>query len=681
MAFIAQPTTDYKLWDYISGNTRMSIATDRYYYLQDLDEQQKIKIALMDRETKKWTKWGGFPGPLLSNQHNGVAVDVHRSMMDNEIVIESDYPEYIDNFEATKIVGKILEGKGFIPHYYYSGNKSIHCLPAKTKVFIKTRLGIRKVPIDEIDRLMKAGQSVQVKSPNGFVNVISSQIRDQKPEEKLVRIYTRNGKRLDMSQDHLQLINRKNSIIVVQAKDIIPTDRIPYTLDGFDGTGGNFKLGRFLGWFLAEGSVRDGTFQFTIHKDEEPICSFIRKLAEEYGSRVMIRREDNCIRIIFVCKTLEAFVNDFSIGKVAKSKGIKSRAYGMSKEFRKGILDGWFEGDGDHKTKNNGVTVSIGLSKSIEYLCTSLGIRVSRHSYIGKGGYSDKNMRFYRLRKISNRNGLSTICTKPNFPCAFDTIKFINKNHKKKTKLVDIEVDSDNNLFCLANGVITHNCHIFLDWACMSGIELWKNVKTFKRDFIIWLRTKMISCWDTNIRNFDKDLIKASHLIRCELSKNKKGFKTFLGYTHKDLSFVPYVCNEDNRIYPRIGKIKLSNPHCINELLDEFFDQKEKAKPTKVSQFNPDDCPTEIRGSVGRLLSDDFKKVGDGMGRAMFIILSELRRVVGDDKARAMINDWNVRMGNPIEQREIDYRFTKKSYTLSNEYINNFLEEIGMKKV
>jgi hypothetical protein len=217
--------------------------------------------------------------------------------------------------------------------------------------------------------------------------------------------------------------------------------------------------------------------------------------------------------------------------------------------------------------------------------------------------------------------------------------------------------------------------HVFLDWDCMFGAD-----EKLKKEFIIWLRAKMISCWDTNVRKFDKDLIKATHLIRCELSKNKKGYKTFLGYSHNDLSFIPYVCNEENRIYPRLGKIRLSNPHSMNELLDEFFEDKKRTKPTQISYFNPNDCPGDIREAVRRLMSNDFKEVGDGLGRAMFIILNELRRVVGDEKARVMVNDWNVRMGSKIPQKEIDYRFTKKAYTLSNQYIKEFMEEIGMKK-
>ncbi len=351
MVFIAFPENNYKLWDYILGNPKMSIATERYYYLRDLNyEYNKIKISMMDRDNNHWTKWEKFPAQLLSCKHNGVAVDVHRSMLNNEIVIESDYPDYIDNYKAAKMIGRILEGKGFTPLYYYSGNKSIHI-------------------------------------------------------------------------------------------------------------------------------------------------------------------------------------------------------------------------------------------------------------------------------------------------------------------------------------------HVFFDWACMSGIELYKNADEFKREFIIWLRTKMIRCWDTNIKEFDKDLIKSSHLIRCELSKNKKGYKTFLGYNHKDLSFIPYICNEDNRIYPRLGKIILSNPNCINELLDEFFIDKGKNKSTNIAPFNPDDCPNEIRVSVGRLLRDDFKELGDYKKRAFFIILSELRRVMGDNDARVMISDWNVRMGCPITESGIDYRLTKKPYILSDRYINSFIEEIEMIKV
>ena len=196
----------------------------------------------------------------------------------------------------------------------------------------------------------------------------------------------------------------------------------------------------------------------------------------------------------------------------------------------------------------------------------------------------------------------------------------------------------------------------------------------------------MISCWDTNIKKFDRDLIRGTHLIRCELSKNKVGYKTFLGYTHKDMSFVPYVCNEKNRIYPKLGKIKLSAPPKIQELIEEFIeDIKIKTKKDKAMRRNQTlnnwgvaDSPGELRGCVKVILSQDFKKVNDGFKRGMFILLNELRSVLGDSQARIVINDWNARMDFPIKEEDIEYRMKRKIYTLSCNYIHNLLNEAGI---
>lgn len=389
MPFVAEENKNWELWDYILGNEYikselydgiyhngaygLSIATSRYYYLQELERMNNgLKISCRDPDTNFWTKWVPFPGLLSQHGYNNsgitAAVDVHRNVLTNEIVIESDYKTYEENYDASKIIGAILEHKGFIPHYYYSGNKSIHI--------------------------------------------------------------------------HV-----------------------------------------FLDW-----NVLDAVFW------------------DDFN---------NCAR------------------------------------------------------------------------------------------------------------EMSTL----------------------------IEMD----------------------------------IGRFKTRFIEWLRKKMISCWDIKAREFDPDLIKATHLIRAELSKNKRGFKTFLGYTHKDLSFVPYICNEKNRIYPRLAEVRLSQPYCIKELIEEFnLDLENKSKIKKIQKKNWSLAkwikPSEnkLRECVKSILSDDFVKVNDGLSRGMFILTNELRRVFGDEVARTMINDWNNRMGGKIKQSEIDYRFKLKNYTLTCERIHNFLKEVGM---
>lgn len=363
MSFIAEECTE--LWDYIHGDEfispdefngcynqgkyGLSISTNRFYFLEEMQKKYgKLKVACLDPSNDFWTKWEAFPGLLIYNGGINAAIDVHRSLFPNEIVIESDYPTYEENYDASKIIGAILEHKGFIPHYYYSGNKSIHI-------------------------------------------------------------------------------------------------------------------------------------------------------------------------------------------------------------------------------------------------------------------------------------------------------------------------------------------HVFLDWVTFFQIEN-------KKEFIEWLRTKMISCWGIGAREFDTDLIKASHLIRAELSKNKKGFKTFLGYTRKDIGPVPILCNEENRIYPRLAEVRLSSPECTPDIIEEFKEFNEskarikniQRKNRPLRRFDSKSGRKDIRNCVKAILSDDFKKANDGFKRGMFILVNEVRNVFMDTQAKVIVDDWNLRMGNPVKQADIDYRFKTKAYTLTCDYIHKFLKELGI---
>jgi len=367
MAFLATPEKDYSTWDFITGDVYkgMSIALSRYEYLYDLNSKHELKLAFKDPDSDKWTKWKEFPGLLWQGNFLTAAIDVHRSVLSNEIVIESDYPNYEENYEAAKLVGRIIEEKGFRPLYYFSGNKSIHI--------------------------------------------------------------------------HV-----------------------------------------FFDW--------------------------------------------NCL------KDLDA------------------------------VLD--------------------------------------------------------------------------------DQLRVIFKNSKLM----------------------------------------------FQKKFMEWLREKMISCWDTNAKKFDKDLVRATHLIRCELSKNKQGYKTFLGYNYKDLSFVPYICNESNRIYPKLGEIMLSQPEKISELIQEFIESMEnqRKRQKRIVNHGSLDAWTQgpqqktLRNCVKSIMDEEFKKVGDGYKRSMFILLNELKSVFGEAQAMIIMNDWNAKMGFPVKEEDIKYRLKQKSYTLSCSYIHNFLKELGI---
>src|SRR3990167_2890493 len=125
----AQPQIENISWDYLQR-----FATERYYWLKKLNEisGNTLQLAIRDPETNIWSKWKGWYSGSKWNDRTFTteqlfnAYDIHRSMLPNEIVIESDYKTYEENAEASRFIGVLLEEKGWKSHYYYSGSKSVH---------------------------------------------------------------------------------------------------------------------------------------------------------------------------------------------------------------------------------------------------------------------------------------------------------------------------------------------------------------------------------------------------------------------------------------------------------------------------------------------------------------------------------------------------------------------------
>lgn len=241
--------------------------------------------------------------------------------------------------------------------------------------------------------------------------------------------------------------------------------------------------------------------------------------------------------------------------------------------------------------------------------------------------------------------------------------------------------------------------HVYIDLKCLLELDkflqqklldMFKTRGAFMRPFMEYLRRLMIECWGVKIREFDIQLVKATHLIRAELSKNKRGYKTFIGYTYKDLSFVPPICNETTKILPELGTMVLSRPHSPQELIEEFLSSRDKyaikmrldRKQRNLAAWLDPAAVNELRPCVKFMLSDQFKTAGDGYQRAMFILANELKQKVGEADALAQLHTWNEMCGSPIRTQELEYRVLRgKEYTMTCSTIHAFLDSIGFKEV
>lgn len=239
--------------------------------------------------------------------------------------------------------------------------------------------------------------------------------------------------------------------------------------------------------------------------------------------------------------------------------------------------------------------------------------------------------------------------------------------------------------------------HVYFDFTSLLSMDLFlqkKIIHKFKyrtmfiKKFMGWLRNHMINSFSMKLYNYDEQLAKGTHLIRSEMSRNKIGYKTFMGYTYKDMSFIPYICNEKNRIYPKIGDIHLSRPKDITGLIEEFLfsldknHRKNKVKQKEKSLMNylsPKQKKESMSKYVEFILSDKFKQVNDGFQRAMFILANELKINHDIGVAKVILKDWNKRMGYPIKEEDIEYRISQsKEYILSEKYIKEFLNSINI---
>jgi len=218
----------------------------------------------------------------------------------------------------------------------------------------------------------------------------------------------------------------------------------------------------------------------------------------------------------------------------------------------------------------------------------------------------------------------------------------------------------------------------------------------FVKDFIKWLRIKVSKLWDLKKpleKETDEQVSSATtHMIRAELSRNKIGYKTFLGYSYKDLSSIPCVCNPESGLYPTCGEIIMSNIKEPQELIEEFLRESEyHRKKSRVQQksrslmefFNPTDIdPHAIKPCIEFILSPEFRiSAVDGFRRASYILANDLVPKFGKETALARILEWNNSCGAPLRVNELEYQCSRdKFYTLTCDYVHKFLESLGFRE-
>ena len=286
---------------------------------------------------------------------------------------------------------------------------------------------------------------------------------------KIIKVELRNGEIVKMTPDHPAMIIENGKLKQVLAKNLKVGDFIPIAKNAYEGGLGDFELGRWLGLYVSEGGIDKNEVYFSFNKNEKELQEFVKKVAEErFAFPVRVTKDPrwDTIQVWVKSKSAVEWVRKFCSGEKAPRKRLLASLYGMSKDFRLGVLVGIYQGDGyerdvefhttNRKLRNDTAdlarSVGINYTKRInpnntkgEKVYTSYVLRLCRDSLKGL-------LPYFKNIKISN----SSIFR--NFGDFYGIkIKSITVQNYHAS-VYDFGVDSKEHLFQLSNGVITHNC-------------------------------------------------------------------------------------------------------------------------------------------------------------------------------------------------------------------------------
>lgn len=300
------------------------------------------------------------------------------------------------------------------------------------------------------------------------------------PNRKMYKIKTSNNKEIVVSDNHL------NPTICgdIETKDLTTEDYLLFNTNKLDSypekdEGLTYSQGFTIGAFLGDGSfgtrINGVIYDINFSQNEQKYSKCIEEVNK--ANKLVGSNTECCLSSVYnnvypvriSSKKLVAFIQkwtNWKEGTTYFNKELNMDCLLQSYEFRKGILDGWYNTDGGNS--NRCYTTSEKLAKCMEVLITSLGM----NSIIDISDRTDEKVTI--RDKEYNRN-YPLYCVRwygPKNKRSMENVyKFRNNNIYFKITSIE-EVDYSDDIYCfemknseepyftLPNGIITHNCRL-----------------------------------------------------------------------------------------------------------------------------------------------------------------------------------------------------------------------------
>lgn len=298
------------------------------------------------------------------------------------------------------------------------------------------------------------------------------------PKRDTYKITTTNHKTLYVTDNHIHpTIDGEKTTLQLGVEDYLQFNTLP--LDTFPEKDRvlSYNQGYLVGMYLGDGCYekRNGKYTRNINlslNESKYNCAIdilneAIKTIDIDATLVLYKEQNNTYPVVIKSEKVVEFIQDFVVGDYCYEKELNLNLLTQSKEFRRGILDGYYLTDGGNS--NRIYTSSQTLSEHIECLLTSLGLtsiidcadRTDEACAI-RGKSFNRNYPIYCIRWYDpkNKRSLGDVYKIRNNSIYY-RIESIEKYESEDESVYCFEMTNENEpYFTLPNGVITHNCRL-----------------------------------------------------------------------------------------------------------------------------------------------------------------------------------------------------------------------------
>lgn len=275
-----------------------------------------------------------------------------------------------------------------------------------------------------------------------------------------------NGAKIKTTANHLNKVyGRKDAVPTEEltVNDYLPYGRHPYEKSDYL----TYEEGKLVGAFLGDGSYSDNGITYSLNSvtDRDFMDWMLEYIPQKYDGKCVedlltssLSGGQLCTNFRIQSPYLLGLIKQFVKGDSALNKNINLRALNCSQEFRRGIIDGWYQTDGGNN--NRIYTSSKDLVKSMNVIFASLGIVTKVNIDNREGRLSDNPCYTVRYYSPNGRSKLKDVYYIDK-DYMWIKIKAITRCKNNSTTSYCLQVlDDTEPIFMLGNGIITHNCRL-----------------------------------------------------------------------------------------------------------------------------------------------------------------------------------------------------------------------------